>query len=411
MASQFKGAAIEPARLHKELDVRLLLTGHVVQQGENLIVGAELIDAVRAAKLWGKTFNRKIDDIFLIQDEIGQEIATHLHFRLTDAETRALSKWGTDSREAYLLRTKALYWANKWTQEALQKSFRYIQQAIDADPTYAEAYADMGYMFAVLGMFEYGPPSEMFRKAQAAACKAMEIDDGLADAHAVYAFTRIVFDWDFAGAEREAHRAVELAPQSCVGHYVYSQWCLTQCRFEEAIAAARRTVELDPLTLFKSYHLGATYMFARRYSAAIEHLKQTLEIDPSFWMTHVVLAIAYARNGMCQEAIAAADRCENGVTRRTVRGIVSAVSGRPDEARIVLIELRSDVGATPRMKYRIAGIHAELGEIDEAFECLNQALEARTGQIVYVRADPAFDNLHSDARWLDLLRRVGLVTN
>jgi serine/threonine-protein kinase len=276
MASRFKGAAIEPARLRKELDVRLLLTGHFVQQGEDLVVGAELIDAVREAQLWGKTFNRKIDDIFLIQDEIGQEISNHLHFRLSDAEKTNLSKWGTDSREAYLLRTKALHWAHKWTPEALQKSFRCIQQAIDADPTYAGAYADLGYMFAVLGMLEYAPPSEMFPRAQAAARKALEIDDSVADAHAVLAFTRIVLDWDFAGAENEACRAIELAPQSCVGYYVYSQWCLTQCRFEEAVAAARKTVELDPLTLFKSFHLGATPSDHRIISAACAPLPPPL---------------------------------------------------------------------------------------------------------------------------------------
>lgn len=409
VASRFKGTAIEPARLRKELDVRLLLTGHVVQQGEDLVVGAELIDTVRGAQLWGKTFNRKLDDIFLIQDEIGQEISNHLHFRLSDAEKTNLSKWGTDSREAYLLRTKALHWAHKWTPEALQKSFRCIQQAIDADPAYAEAYADLGYMFAVLGMLEYAPPSEMFPRAQAAARKALEIDDSVADAHAVLAFTRIVLDWDFAGAENEARRAIELAPQSCVGYYVYSQWCLTQCRFEEAIAAARRTVELDPLTLFKSFHLGMTYLYARRYAEAIEHLKQTLEIDPSFWMVHIVLALAHARIGNYKEAMAAAGRCADAA-RKLVVGMVEAIAGERDDARAISRELMSEQSASPRMRYRMAGIHAELGEPDAAFECLERALDGRTGQIVFLAADPSFDNLRDDPRWLDLVRRVGLVS-
>ncbi len=178
-----------------------------------MVVGAELIDTVREAQLWGKTFDRRLDDIFTIQDEIGQEIANHLHFRLTDAEKANLSKWGTDSREAYLLRTKALYWAHKWTPEAVKKSFRCIQQAIDADPTYADAYADLGYMFAIAGTFEYASPAEMFSRAQAAARKAVEIDDSVADAHAVLSFTRMVVDWDFAGAEYEALRAIELGPR------------------------------------------------------------------------------------------------------------------------------------------------------------------------------------------------------
>ncbi len=410
VASQFKRAAIEPALLRKELDVRLVLTGHLVQHGESLVVGAELIDAVREAQLWGKTFNRKIDDIFLIQDEIGQEIANHLHFRLTEAETTALSKWGTDSREAYLLRTKALYWAHKWTPEAVQKSFRHIQQAIDADPAYAEAYADLGYMFAIAGMFEYAPPAEMFPRAQAAARKAIDIDDNLADAHAVYAFTRIVLDWDFLGAEYEALRAIELGPRVCGGYYVYSQWCLTQCRFDEAIAAARKTVELDPLTLFKSFHLGATYLYARRYANAIEHLKQTLEIDPSFWMVHIVLALAHARIGNYHEAVAAAGHCPDDLARKTVLGMLAAIAGKRDDALAILHELMNEQSASPRMRYRMAGIHAELGDLNAAFECLGKALEGRTGQIVYLAADPSFDNLRDDPRWVDVLRRVGLVS-
>lgn len=408
MASRFKGAAIKPARLREELDVRLVLTGHVVQQGENLVVGAELIDTVREAQLWGKTFNRKLDDIFLIQDEIAQEISNHLHCRLTDTEKLSLSKWGTDSRDAYLLRTKALYWAHKWTPEALQESFRHIRRAIDVDPAYAEAYADLGYMFAVAGMLEYAPPVEVFPRAQAAARKAIEIDDSIADAHAVYAFTRMVFDWDFVGAEREVLRAIELGPRVCGGYYVYSQWCLTQCRFEEAMAAARRTVELDPLTLFKRFHLGATYLYARRYADAIQQLKQTLEIDPSFWMVHIVLALAHARSGDYEGGVAAANQCPDHVAKKTVLGMVNAIAGKRNDTRAILRELVNEQAASPRMKYRIAGMHAELGDLDAAFECLSKALEGRTGQIVFLTADPSFDNLRDDRRWTDLVCHVGL---
>jgi predicted Zn-dependent protease len=229
-------------------------------------------------------------------------------------------------------------------------------------------------------------------------------------AHAVLAFTRIVLDWDFAGAEDEARRAIELAPQSCVGYYVYSQWCLTQCRFEEAIAAARRTVELDPLTLFKSFHLGMTYLYARRYAEAIEHLKQTLEIDHSFWMVHIVLALAHARIGNYKEAMAAAGRCADDAVRKLVVGMVEAIAGELDDARTIARELMNECGVFPRMRYRMAGIHAELRDFDAAFECLGEALDGRTGQIVFLAADPSFDNLRDDPRWDDLVRRVGLVS-
>jgi TolB-like protein/DNA-binding winged helix-turn-helix (wHTH) protein len=411
VAFRYKDKGGEPARLCNELDARLLLTGHIVQQRENLIVGAELIDTVRESHLWGQTYQRKLDDIFSIQEEIGKAVSNHLQFRLTDSERSRLSKRGTENREAYLLYVKALYWANKWTKEALQKSFQYTQQAIEADPAYAEAYIVLAYMFAVMGYFEYAPPAEMFSRSRAAAQRALEIDDTLANAHAALAFMRLVFDRDFAAAEYEARRAIELGPQLTAPHYVYSHWCLTQCRFEDAIIGAKRALELDPLALVKSFHLGSIYLYSRRYDDAIEHLKQTLEIDQSFWMIHVILALAYARKGMHREAMAVADRCPNDVTSRATQGIINAISGRPDEARLALNELRRDLSVSPRMKCRIAGIHAELGEIDDAFECLNQALEARVAHIVYLRADPSFDNLHGDARWLDLLRRIGLVSN
>jgi tetratricopeptide (TPR) repeat protein len=290
------------------------------------------------------------------------------------------------------------------------KSLRYIQQAIDADPTYAEAYADLAYMFTVLGTFEYAPPTEMFPRAQAAVRKALDLDAGHAGAHAVFAFTRIVFDWDFAGAEYEARRAIALAPQAATGYYAFSQWCLTQCRFEEAIAAARKSLELDALTLFKTYNLGLIYLYARREGEAIEHLKQILEIDPSFWMGFGILALAYARSGDYEEALAAIDRCPKDASAKAVLGMVQALFGKPDEARSILRELMNEKSVATKVTYPLAGIHAELGEPDDAFECLGKALNGRSPQIAFLAADPNFDKLRHDPRWGDLLRRVGLVS-
>jgi len=328
-----------------------------------------------------------------------------------ESERGRFGKRVTESREAHLLRTNALHWANKWTPEGLQKSLRYIQQAIEADPTYAEAYTDLGCLFAALGMSDYATPLDMFPRAQAAAQKALELDDSQAGAHALLAFTRMVFNWDFAGAEYEARRAIELAPRSAPGYYTYSEWCLTQCRFEEAITAARQSLELDALTLIHSYHLGSVYLNARRYADAIGHLKQTLEIDPSFWMGLEILALAYARSGQYEEALAAIDRHASDVRIKAVLGMVKALAGKTDEACSIVRDLMKEQPVSPRMRYRIAGIYAELGEFDNAFECLGKAIDGRSPEIVYLAADPNYDKLHPDPRWQNLLRRVGLVSS
>jgi TolB-like protein/DNA-binding SARP family transcriptional activator len=411
MASRFKGAPIESARLRRELNVRLLLTGHVVQQGDNLVVAAELIDTVRESLLWGQTYERKLDDIFSVQDDIGKEVAHHLRFKLTDVEKASLSKRGTESREAYLLHVKAMHYSQKWSPERVRKSLALTQQAIEADPTYAEAYVGLAYMFALMGFFEFAPPAEMFPRSRAAAQKALKIDDSLSSAHAALAFTLLAFDQDMNGAEHEARRAMELGPQSSDGYLLYSHWCLTQCRFEEAILTAKRALELDPIAVPKSCHLGVTYLYARRYTEAIEHLKQTLEIDASYRMVHAVLALAFARNGNHREALAAAEGCSDDDAGKAILGIVSAITGSQDMARVVLNELRNHGALLPRTAYFVAAIHAELGELDNAFRFLGQALDGRTGQIVYLAADPSFDNLRDDSRWLDLLRRIGLITN
>ncbi len=318
---------------------------------------------------------------------------------------------GTEVREAYLLHVKAIYWANKWTPDALQKALRYTQQAIEADPVYAEAYGDLAYLFALMGYHGSALPMDMFPKARAAAEKALELDDAVATAHAALAFTRLVFDWDFVGAEFEVRRALELDPKSSGGHYVYSQWCLSQGFFDKAIDAATRALEMDPLALPISFNLAAVYFYSRRYEEAIEHLKKMRELDPTFSEVHSFLAIAYARNGMYEEALNAAGPSTNEATNRFRLGIVNAIAGKEEVARNLLHEFRGQETASPVLAYRLAGILAQLGDVDDAFEYLNRALLARAGQMVFIKVDSGFDRLHGDVRWLGLLRRVGFITD
>jgi TolB-like protein/Tfp pilus assembly protein PilF len=410
---RYKGKTIDPAKVGRELRVRVVVTGHVVQRGDRLVIGAELIDTAKESQVWGQTYDRRPDDILSIQDEIASEISSKLRVRLTDAERNRLTRRGTQSSEAYFLQLKALYWANKWTAEGIQKGLGYARQAIEADPGYALAYAILAKVFALMGFFGDVPPMDAFPRAKAAAQHALAIDDTLAGAHAVLGFAGLVFDWDFASAELEAQRALELDPESVWGHYLQSLWCLARGDFEKAISQARRALALDSLMSPLSYYLGATLYFARRYDDAIEQLKRARELDPSFSYTSHLLAVVYAQNGLPGKAMAEAEEflalSESNLMSRATLGVVSAVIGQQSIARGVLEELKSHGGTNNTLAaYRSAAICALLGDLDNAFEWLGRACEGRAGPLIYLKVEPGFENLHGDPRFVDLLRRIGL---
>jgi TolB-like protein/Tfp pilus assembly protein PilF len=409
---RYKGKMIDPAKVGREFRVRVVLTGHVVQRGDRLVIGAELIDTAKESQVWGHSYDRRPDEILSIQDEIASEISNNLRLRLTDAERSRLTKRGTQNSEAYLLQLKALYWANKWTADGIQKGLGYARQAIDADPGYANAYAILAKMFVLMGFFGDVPPRDAFPRAKAAAQQALVIDDTLAGAHAVLGFARLVFDWDFASADLQAQRALELDPESVWGHYLQSLWCLAQGYFEKAISQARRALELDSLMSPLSYYLGATLYFARRYDDAIEQLKHARELDSSFSYTSHLLAVVYAQNGLPGEAMAEAERSlalsGGDLKNKAILGVVSAIVGQQSIARSVLEELKGHCGTNYTLAYRSAAICALLGDLDTAFDWLGKACEGRAGPIVYLKVDPGFDNLHSDTRFGNLLCRIGL---
>jgi serine/threonine protein kinase/Tfp pilus assembly protein PilF len=406
----YKGKKIDPARAGHELRVRLVLTGQVTQRGDSLTIRAELVDTVQESQLWGARYVCKLEEVLAIQEEIGKEISRKLQLRLTDGERARLSRRPTESREAYHLYLKAMYWAQKWTPEGIRKGIEYSRQAIETDPVYAGAYVGLAYLFSVIGVFGSLSPMEAFPKAKAAAVRALEIDPSLAEAHAVLAFVRLVNDWDWPGAEAESRRALELAPHLPGGHYVYSHWCITQDRCEEATVEARRALDLDPLSLPCNFHLGAIYYSTRRYDDAIEQLQKTSELDPAFAPAHRALAVAYARKGMSQQAAAEVETALalSGADpfSRAALARVSALMGRQDEARKVLDELRQ--GSMPPYAFGCAQAYAILGDRDRAFEWLDKACEERSSALPYLTQNPDFDGLHGDPRFGTLLRRIGL---
>ncbi len=411
-AFRYKGQQPDPQTVGRELKVGAVLMGRVVQRGEALIIQADLVDAVDGSQLWGEQYNRRLSDIFAVQEEIAKEISAKLMLRLTGEEKQRLTKRHTENTEAYQLYLKGRYYWNKRTEEALKKGIEYFQQAIAKDPGYALAYAGLSDSYSVLGYYNYLPPKEAYSRAKGAAAKALEIDDTLAEAHASLANLRH-YDWNWSKAERELKRAIELNPNYATAHHWYGLHLEEMGQFDRAMAEMRRAQELDPLSLIIGTAMGGSFYFARQYDQAIEQLQKTLELDPNFSWAHYLAAWAYEQKGMYEEAVTA---LKNALTLRggspeilARLGHTYAKSGRRDEAMEILDELHDLSKQGHVSSYDVAVIHVGLGDLDQAFALLERAYVERSSRLVYLNVDPLFDCLRSDPRFADLVRRLGLV--
>ncbi len=278
---RYKGREADPQAVGHELGVGAVLTGRVSQVGESLIISMELVDVAHGWQLWGEQYNRNPADIFALQEEIAREISGKLRLRLTGEQQQRLTKRYTESTEAYQAYLRGRYHWNKYTREGLKKGTAYFQQAIDLDPGYALAYAGLADSYYRLSNL-YLPPREAMPKAKAAAMKALEIEEMLAEAHASLGLVRFWYEWDWQGAEREYKRAIELNPGYAIAPLWYGLQLMALGRFDDALAEMKRAQDLDPLSLVINTNLGGTLYRARRYDQAIEQCRRTLEIDSSF---------------------------------------------------------------------------------------------------------------------------------
>jgi TolB-like protein/Flp pilus assembly protein TadD len=409
---RYKGREVDPQQVGSELNVRAVLTGRVMQRGDMLLIGTELLDVARVSQLWGAQYNRKIADIFVVQEEIAREISEKLRLELTGEEKKRLAKRVTQDKEAYQSYLKALYFCQKYSPENLNKAIEYSRQAIDQDPALAAAHAVMSISYGILGHYGSLPPREAFPKAKAAALRALALDEGLSQAHAALAHTRLLYDWDWPGGEKECRRALELNPDGPWAHGTYGVYLLVTGRLEEAVAEARRAVELDPLSPANNYTLGAWLFFARQYDQAVEQLRKTLELDPNIMRPRETLVLAYAHRGMYAEAMAECEKMRllpgGDLLGRAVLGYVYALAGRRDEALNILEELKPLLEGNLLLLFRVGLLCAALNERDQAFKLLGKACDERLAMMIYLKLYPVLDNLRSDLRFQDLLRRMNL---
>jgi serine/threonine protein kinase/tetratricopeptide (TPR) repeat protein len=415
-AFRYKQREIEPQKVARELGVDTLVMGRVIQRGDNLSVSAELVDAREDKQLWGEQYSRKLADITSVQQEIANAVSGNLRGGLTSEDKTRLNKPSTTNAEAYQLYLKGRYHANQATAAELRKGIEYFQQAVEKDPGYALAYAGLADSYSALGGgWQYLPPSDTLPKAKAAAMKALQLDDTLAEAHAALAYAAF-FDWDWSSAEREFKRAIELNPNSALSHRRYAIYLDTTGRLNESMAEAQRAQELDPLSPEIVSGLGWVYLSTRRYDESIAQFQKALDLYPNAAVIRASLAWAYAMKRMYPQALAEYDKiagqdkavaAENQFVASGL-GWVYAASGRRADALKIAQEFRELSSHAYVDFYLLATIYAGLDEKDEAFRLLGKGYEQHSASMPYLAVDPFWSGMSSDPRYAGLLRRMGL---
>jgi serine/threonine protein kinase/Tfp pilus assembly protein PilF len=409
---RYKGRRIDPQAVGRELNVRAILTGRIMQSGGSLRIGAELVDVATGSQLWGAQFDRKPGDIFAIQDEISSEISEKLRLKLTRAEKKRLTKRQTDDPEAYRLYLKGRHHWNRWTEGGFYKAIEYFQQAVDKDPGYALAYTGLADSYVLLGWNSYLPSKDAFPKAKMAAMHALRLDPNLGEVHAPLAAVLWLHDWQWQEAETEFKRSLALNPAYPLAHHWYAEYLMTMGRHKEVIERMKNSQELDPLSLRISVAIGWALYMARRYDEAIEQLRRTVELDPNFPVSFWILGLVLRKMGRHELAIAEG---EKGVKLSGGSHLMNAAlaqtfatAGKRKKAIQILADLTNPSKQKYVAPYFFAGIHVGLGEDDRAMEYLEKSYEERSHWLIYLHIDPSMDGLRSNPRFQDLLRRVGL---
>jgi serine/threonine protein kinase/tetratricopeptide (TPR) repeat protein len=410
---RFKSRDTDPLAAGRALDVRAVLTGRLARTGETVRVQAELVDVSTGFRLWGAQVDRTTRDLLEVEDVLAREICEHLRFKLNAPEKKRVARHHTKDAEAYQAYLKGRYFWNKWTPDGMRAAIVFYEKAIERDPSYAGAWCGIADAWGVLGNIKAVPPAEAFPRAKTAALRALELDPGLAEAHASLGFLRRFFDWEWSSAEREFREAVRLNPGYATGRRWYGQFLSGMGRHEEAISEVRHALDLDPLSVIIHTALGDVLFYARRYDDAIAVYRKALELDPDFQAGHSDLARALEHSGRVGDAIRSYERAvalAGGSMADPTVGLAnaSAAAGRRDEALAVLEELKRRRDRQYVSAWGLASIYARLGESGAALEWLECAYNEHDSTLVWLKVHPRFDALRSEPRFMALIRKMGL---
>jgi serine/threonine protein kinase/tetratricopeptide (TPR) repeat protein len=409
---RYKGREMDAQQIARQLNVRAVLTGRVIQQGDSLAISVALVDASDNTHIWGEQYKRQFSDIFVVQEEMAREISEKLRLKLTGEEQKLLTKRYTDNTEAYQLYLKGNYYWNKFTPEAERTAIDYYTQAIVKDPNYSLAYGGLVHGYQVSANNGWMRPHDAYPKAKAAVAKALELDPNNVSAQTAFASTAMFYDWDWATAEKGFKRANEIEPNYWHHHELYAYLLTVLGRADEAIREAQRAQEIDPLSLIAHASAGEVLYRARQYDRAIEEARKALALDPGFAVGHIGLARNMVQQGKYEEAIAEYKQAINLMGRTSQLlgelGRAYALSGKRSEALKLLEELK-DLSARQYISpLDFAFIYMGLGDREQAFVYLEKAYQERSTWLMWIKVDPRFDPLRSDPRFADLLRRMNL---
>jgi TolB-like protein/Tfp pilus assembly protein PilF len=414
-AFSFKGKNVNVRDIGRELDVGSILEGSVRKAGNRIRITAQLVNTESGHHLWSEKYDRDMEDIFAIQDEITETIVDKLKPKLLGEEQAKPARSQTVDLEAYNLYLQGRWFLGKSTASGLKKAISCFEKSIEKSQDYALAYSGLADSYFFLPYFMSAVPKETYPKARETALKALEIDDTVAEAHASLAQTKAIYEWDWEGADKSMRRAIELNPGYALAHHQHAMILMFRGRFNEAIEEINRAVELDPLSITANRDAGTVFLFARQPDQAIEMFRHALEMDPNYGGMHSSLGAAYWFKSMYEEAIAEFEKEKKIASGfdpvvEHYLGVINTLTGRTEEARKVLekMEQRSKTDYFPGSL--IAVLSFALGEIDKGFEWLEKAYEQHDNWLAFVKVNPIFEMLDvcSDPRYTAMLKKMNL---
>jgi len=410
-AFRYKKRDLDVQTIGTELHVRAVLGGQVLQRGENLIIGTELVDVAKQSQLWGQQYNRKMADILAIQEDIASEISEKLRLQLSREDRKKLIRRQTDNTQAYQLYLKGRYFLNRRTADAFRRGIQALQQAITGDSRYALAYAGLADAHLLTAWWESVHTEIAIQQAEDAANKALDIDATLAEPHTTLGLAKLAHHWDWERGIRETRRATELNPGYTQGHY----WCgFALCalgRSAEGGQCTRRAHELEPLNLVAgAFHAVIPDYFERRFEVVVDALSPLLEMDPDLPVALFFRALALLSTNRMEEAVAEAEHGAEISGRLPLMlgllGLAYGSAGYHDRARQVLAEIQAHACYVPPLP--LALTYAGLGEMNDAFCWLEKAVQERSLWIAWLAVDPRFDLFRGDSRYHSILERMRL---
>jgi len=409
---RYKAKDIDPQKIGNDLHVQAVLSGRLLQQGNVLIIQAELMDVKTGVQLWGGQFNRSAEDVLALQEDLSREIAEKLRLKLTGEEKQRLAKRNTEDAEAYRSYLKGRYYWNKRSPEGMQKAANYFQQAIDKDPAYALAYAGLADTYVYLSFFNMVPPRDAMPRAKAAAAKALEIDDHLAEAHVSLGYISYTYDWDWPAAGKHFDQALALDPAYTRAHIFYPFYLSSRGESQEAVTVAKSALDLDPASPSLSHSLAVQFYLTRQFDQAIEQCRKTLEMDPNFAVAYAVLGQTYLARGMNDEAAPVLEKysalSQGSADALALLGYSQARRGEKSQALRTIEKLKATSKKSFVPAFYFALVYAALEDKDQAFMWLEKGYDERFARFAYLKLEALWDPLRSDERFNALVRRVGI---